>query len=62
MVLVPLSLVVQAGAVVRRLNDLGKPGILVLLILVPCLWVFMLVYLLAAPGTLEAARPRGVRV
>lgn len=47
LVLIPL----WAGAGVRRLHDCGLSGWLILLVLIPCVGLFMLIYLLATPGS-----------
>jgi uncharacterized membrane protein YhaH (DUF805 family) len=53
--LVTIGILIVLGSTVRRLRDLGLPGGMALLMLVPCLSVFLLVFLLAMPGKVTAA-------
>jgi type IV pilus assembly protein PilA len=58
LVWIPIAFVVNVGSTVRRLHDLGQSGWLALVLFVPCISLFFLVYLLAASGR-EALAPAG---
>jgi len=47
--------VISVGAALRRLHDLGQPGFFALGLFLPCLNFLVILYLLFAPGQLDAA-------
>jgi type IV pilus assembly protein PilA len=57
--LVGVMLVMQVGAVVRRLRDAGQHPALALALVVPCVNLLMVIYLLAVPGAAAGASSGG---